>query len=108
MHPIEKILPDDCLIIRKVTVPSTSDLCSLKASDWGLGAVSGVADGERPQVSMSPVGPVIVIVWPHTVPFPSLLPSRLNKPFVDYGDTVMYGLEASPISWLRNHAHWGR
>ncbi|XP_060271918.1 proton-coupled amino acid transporter 1 isoform X6 [Ovis aries] len=33
---------------------------------------------------------------------------RLNKPFVDYGDTVMYGLEASPVSWLRNHAHWGR
>ncbi|XP_037657563.1 proton-coupled amino acid transporter 1 isoform X2 [Choloepus didactylus] len=33
---------------------------------------------------------------------------RLNKPFVDYGDTVMYGLESSPTSWLRNHAHWGR
>ncbi|XP_059773523.1 proton-coupled amino acid transporter 1 isoform X3 [Balaenoptera ricei] len=33
---------------------------------------------------------------------------RLNKPFVDYGDTVMYGLEASPISWLRNNARWGR
>ncbi|EHB10681.1 Proton-coupled amino acid transporter 1 [Heterocephalus glaber] len=33
---------------------------------------------------------------------------RLNKPFVDYGDTVMYGLEASPSPWLRNHAHWGR
>uniref|UniRef100_A0A8C3YC47 Solute carrier family 36 member 1 n=1 Tax=Catagonus wagneri TaxID=51154 RepID=A0A8C3YC47_9CETA len=33
---------------------------------------------------------------------------RLNKPFVDYGDTVMYGLEASPSTWLRNHAHWGR
>uniref|UniRef100_A0A8C9PEP5 Solute carrier family 36 member 1 n=1 Tax=Spermophilus dauricus TaxID=99837 RepID=A0A8C9PEP5_SPEDA len=28
---------------------------------------------------------------------------RLNKPFVDYGDTVMYGLESSPSSWLRNH-----
>ncbi|KAK2506888.1 hypothetical protein MC885_019868 [Smutsia gigantea] len=34
--------------------------------------------------------------------------TTLNKPFVDYGDTVMYGLESSPISWLRNHAHWGR
>ncbi|KAB1281814.1 Proton-coupled amino acid transporter 2 [Camelus dromedarius] len=33
---------------------------------------------------------------------------RLNKPFMDYGDTVMHGLEASPSSWLRNHAHWGR
>ncbi|XP_062941474.1 proton-coupled amino acid transporter 1 isoform X2 [Cynocephalus volans] len=33
---------------------------------------------------------------------------RLNKPFVDYGDTVMYGLESSPSSCLRNHAHWGR
>uniref|UniRef100_A0A8D1R053 Amino acid transporter transmembrane domain-containing protein n=1 Tax=Sus scrofa TaxID=9823 RepID=A0A8D1R053_PIG len=33
---------------------------------------------------------------------------RLNKPFLDYGDTVMYGLEASPSAWLRNHAHWGR
>ncbi|XP_069340009.1 proton-coupled amino acid transporter 1 isoform X2 [Eulemur rufifrons] len=33
---------------------------------------------------------------------------RLNKSFVDYGDTVMYGLESSPCSCLRNHAHWGR
>uniref|UniRef100_A0A2K6TEI6 Solute carrier family 36 member 1 n=2 Tax=Saimiri boliviensis boliviensis TaxID=39432 RepID=A0A2K6TEI6_SAIBB len=33
---------------------------------------------------------------------------RLNKSFVDYGETVMYGLESSPCSWLRNHAHWGR
>ncbi|XP_023406543.2 proton-coupled amino acid transporter 2 isoform X2 [Loxodonta africana] len=33
---------------------------------------------------------------------------RLNKPFMDYGDTVMHGLEASPSSWLQNHAYWGR
>lgn len=33
---------------------------------------------------------------------------RLNKPFMDYGDTVMHGLEASPNAWLQNHAHWGR
>lgn len=33
---------------------------------------------------------------------------RLNKPFLDYGDTVMHGLEASPSAWLRGHAHWGR
>ncbi|XP_066129139.1 proton-coupled amino acid transporter 2 isoform X2 [Saccopteryx bilineata] len=33
---------------------------------------------------------------------------RLNKPFMDYGETVMRGLEASPSSWLRDHAHWGR
>ncbi|KAM5298596.1 proton-coupled amino acid transporter 2 [Ctenodactylus gundi] len=33
---------------------------------------------------------------------------RLNKPFMDYGDTVMHGLEASPSLWLQNHAHWGR
>ncbi|XP_036704952.1 proton-coupled amino acid transporter 2-like [Balaenoptera musculus] len=33
---------------------------------------------------------------------------RLNKPFMDYGDTVMHGLEGSPSTWLRNHAHWGR
>ncbi|XP_011840797.1 PREDICTED: proton-coupled amino acid transporter 2, partial [Mandrillus leucophaeus] len=32
---------------------------------------------------------------------------RLNKPFMDYGDTVMHGLEASPSAWLQNHAHWG-
>ncbi|KAG8509300.1 Proton-coupled amino acid transporter 1, partial [Galemys pyrenaicus] len=32
---------------------------------------------------------------------------RLNKPFLDYGDTVKHGLEASPSAWLRNHAHWG-
>uniref|UniRef100_A0A7N9CY20 Solute carrier family 36 member 2 n=1 Tax=Macaca fascicularis TaxID=9541 RepID=A0A7N9CY20_MACFA len=34
--------------------------------------------------------------------------NRLNKPFMDYGDTVMHGLEASPSAWLQNHAHWGR
>ncbi|XP_007528829.1 proton-coupled amino acid transporter 1 [Erinaceus europaeus] len=33
---------------------------------------------------------------------------RMNKPFVDYGDTVMYGLESCPSSWLRDHSHWGR
>ncbi|XP_064453013.1 proton-coupled amino acid transporter 2 [Mirounga angustirostris] len=33
---------------------------------------------------------------------------RLNKPFMDYGDTVMHGLEASPSAWLQTHAHWGR
>uniref|UniRef100_A0A8C6RNX6 Solute carrier family 36 (proton/amino acid symporter), member 2 n=1 Tax=Nannospalax galili TaxID=1026970 RepID=A0A8C6RNX6_NANGA len=33
---------------------------------------------------------------------------RLNKPFMDYGDTVMHGLEASPSTWLQSHAHWGR
>ncbi|XP_076994192.1 proton-coupled amino acid transporter 2 [Tamandua tetradactyla] len=33
---------------------------------------------------------------------------RLNKPFMDYGDTVLHGLEASPSTWLRSHASWGR
>nr|KAF6448824.1 solute carrier family 36 member 2 [Rousettus aegyptiacus] len=33
---------------------------------------------------------------------------RLNRPFMDYGDTVMHGLEASPSAWLRKHAQWGR
>ncbi|XP_007941829.1 proton-coupled amino acid transporter 2 [Orycteropus afer afer] len=33
---------------------------------------------------------------------------RLNKPFMDYSETVMHGLESSPSSWLRKHAHWGR
>ncbi|XP_055422782.1 proton-coupled amino acid transporter 2 [Bubalus kerabau] len=33
---------------------------------------------------------------------------RFNKPFMDYGDTVMHGLEANPSAWLRNHARWGR
>ncbi|XP_004611641.2 proton-coupled amino acid transporter 2 [Sorex araneus] len=33
---------------------------------------------------------------------------RLNKPFLDYGETVRYSLEASPNAWLRRHAHWGR
>uniref|UniRef100_A0A6J0UY92 Proton-coupled amino acid transporter 1-like n=1 Tax=Pogona vitticeps TaxID=103695 RepID=A0A6J0UY92_9SAUR len=31
-----------------------------------------------------------------------------QKPFVDYGDAVMHGLEASPVAWLRNHSIWGR
>uniref|UniRef100_A0A8D0DU52 Solute carrier family 36 member 1 n=1 Tax=Salvator merianae TaxID=96440 RepID=A0A8D0DU52_SALMN len=34
--------------------------------------------------------------------------SRLQKPFVDYGDAVMHGLEASPSVWLRTHSIWGR
>uniref|UniRef100_A0A4X2KD69 Amino acid transporter transmembrane domain-containing protein n=1 Tax=Vombatus ursinus TaxID=29139 RepID=A0A4X2KD69_VOMUR len=33
---------------------------------------------------------------------------KMQKPFVDYGDTVMYGLEASPFLWLRNHSMWAR
>ncbi|XP_069878779.1 proton-coupled amino acid transporter 2-like [Dipodomys merriami] len=33
---------------------------------------------------------------------------RFNKPFMDYGDTVMHGLEVSPSAWLQSHAHWGR
>ncbi|XP_017496936.1 proton-coupled amino acid transporter 2 isoform X4 [Manis javanica] len=33
---------------------------------------------------------------------------RLNKPFMDYGDTMMHGLEASSSVWLQNHARWGR
>uniref|UniRef100_F6XD38 Solute carrier family 36 member 1 n=1 Tax=Ornithorhynchus anatinus TaxID=9258 RepID=F6XD38_ORNAN len=33
---------------------------------------------------------------------------RLQRPFVDYGDAVMFGLEASPNSWLRTHSMWGR
>ncbi|KAL1779848.1 proton-coupled amino acid transporter 1 [Sigmodon hispidus] len=33
---------------------------------------------------------------------------RLNKPFLDYGDTVMHGLECSPSAWVRSHSHWGR
>ncbi|XP_074086464.1 proton-coupled amino acid transporter 1-like [Macrotis lagotis] len=33
---------------------------------------------------------------------------RLQKPFLDYGDAVMYGLKVSPSSWLQKHAIWGR
>ncbi|XP_072486857.1 proton-coupled amino acid transporter 1-like isoform X2 [Notamacropus eugenii] len=33
---------------------------------------------------------------------------RMQKPFVDYEDTVMYGLEASPFLWLRTHSLWAR
>ncbi|XP_055968333.1 proton-coupled amino acid transporter 2-like [Sorex fumeus] len=33
---------------------------------------------------------------------------KLNKPFLDYGETVRHSLEASPNAWLRRHAHWGR
>lgn len=40
--------------------------------------------------------------------FASFSPSRHQKQFVDYGDAVMHGLEASPIAWLRNHSIWGR
>ncbi|XP_054245341.1 proton-coupled amino acid transporter 1-like [Indicator indicator] len=33
---------------------------------------------------------------------------RFQKQFLDYGGAVVYGLEASPVSWLRTHAVWGR
>ena len=33
---------------------------------------------------------------------------RFQKQFLDYGGAVMYGLESTPISWLRTHAVWGR
>ncbi|XP_042159367.1 proton-coupled amino acid transporter 1 [Oncorhynchus tshawytscha] len=31
---------------------------------------------------------------------------KLNKPFLDYGDAVQYGMEN--VSWLRRHSIWGR
>ncbi|XP_058021742.1 proton-coupled amino acid transporter 1-like isoform X1 [Ahaetulla prasina] len=31
-----------------------------------------------------------------------------QKPFLEYGDAVMYALEGGPISWLRTHSIWGR
>ncbi|XP_062976962.1 proton-coupled amino acid transporter 1-like [Elgaria multicarinata webbii] len=34
--------------------------------------------------------------------------NKHQKPFVDYGDVVKHGLEASPSAWLRNHSIWGR
>ncbi|XP_048343321.1 proton-coupled amino acid transporter 1-like [Sphaerodactylus townsendi] len=34
--------------------------------------------------------------------------NKHQKPFVDYGDAVMHGLEASPSAWLRDHSIWGR
>ncbi|XP_049634942.1 proton-coupled amino acid transporter 2-like [Suncus etruscus] len=33
---------------------------------------------------------------------------RLNKPFLDYGETVKYSLEACPSDWLRRHSYLGR
>ncbi|XP_069510102.1 proton-coupled amino acid transporter 1-like [Ambystoma mexicanum] len=33
---------------------------------------------------------------------------RDQRPFVDYGDTMMYGLQSSPSAWLRTHSIWGR
>ncbi|CAB1337641.1 unnamed protein product, partial [Coregonus sp. 'balchen'] len=34
------------------------------------------------------------------------LSAKLNKPFLDYGDAVQYGMEN--VSWLRRHSIWGR
>ncbi|XP_060621465.2 proton-coupled amino acid transporter 1-like isoform X1 [Anolis sagrei] len=34
--------------------------------------------------------------------------NKHQKPFVDYGDAVMHGLEETPSAWLRNHSIWGR
>lgn len=33
---------------------------------------------------------------------------RDQRPFVDYGDAMMYSLESSPSTWLRAHSIWGR
>ncbi|XP_063303934.1 proton-coupled amino acid transporter 1-like [Pelobates fuscus] len=33
---------------------------------------------------------------------------RDQRPFVDYGDTVMYGMQAAPSHWMRTHSIWGR
>lgn len=70
--------------------------CCLQGDRWGTG----------PGLSELPL---CCLCLTHTPALPvSPPPPRLNKPFVDYGETVMYGLESSPVSWLRNHAHWGR
>ncbi|KAM8972936.1 proton-coupled amino acid transporter 1-like [Pelodytes ibericus] len=31
-----------------------------------------------------------------------------QRPFVDYGDCVMYGMESTPSQWMRTHSIWGR
>ncbi|KAM9061334.1 proton-coupled amino acid transporter 1-like [Sarcophilus harrisii] len=33
---------------------------------------------------------------------------RVQKPFLDYSDAVMYGLKTSPFPWFQKHAIWGR
>ncbi|XP_007473965.1 proton-coupled amino acid transporter 1-like isoform X3 [Monodelphis domestica] len=33
---------------------------------------------------------------------------RMQRSFVDYGDSVMYGMEASPFFWLQRHSTWAR
>ncbi|KAJ8015090.1 hypothetical protein DPEC_G00022530 [Dallia pectoralis] len=34
------------------------------------------------------------------------LSAKMNKPFLDYGEAVQYGMEN--VSWLRRHSIWGR
>ncbi|XP_031527051.1 proton-coupled amino acid transporter 3 isoform X3 [Vicugna pacos] len=36
------------------------------------------------------------------------LSQRLQKPFVNYGEAMMYSLETCPNAWLRTHSAWGR
>ncbi|OCT86216.1 proton-coupled amino acid transporter 1 [Xenopus laevis] len=33
---------------------------------------------------------------------------RDQRPFVDYGDAVMYGMQGCPSQWLQRHSVWGR
>ncbi|KAG8430217.1 hypothetical protein GDO86_018234 [Hymenochirus boettgeri] len=33
---------------------------------------------------------------------------RKERPFVDYGDAVMYSMESCPNQWLQRHSIWGR
>ncbi|XP_021490255.1 proton-coupled amino acid transporter 1 isoform X1 [Meriones unguiculatus] len=59
-------------------------------------------------VSLLAIGVVAVHCMAILVKCARHLCHRLNKPFLDYGDTVKYGLECSPSAWIRNHSHWGR
>ncbi|XP_043925345.1 proton-coupled amino acid transporter 1-like isoform X2 [Protopterus annectens] len=36
------------------------------------------------------------------------LSQRMRKSFLDYGDTMMFGLQQTPVSWLQTHSLWGR
>lgn len=81
-----------CMCVHKCTCTPHVDLAGLK----------------------SPLGCLHLFFYCHCLTHPFCFscipppPPRLNKPFLDYGDTVMYGLECSPSAWVRSHSHWGR
>ncbi|OBS78983.1 hypothetical protein A6R68_18628 [Neotoma lepida] len=90
---------------------SSTDVSPEESPSEGLGNFSPGSYqrlGENNSTTLVVIGIVAVHCMSILVKCAHHLCRRLNKPFLDYGDTVMYGLECSPSAWVRSYSHWGR